>query len=32
MASRPIGGKYEGEGNCVDIIDPLDVHAVRDLR
>lgn len=24
MAIRPIGGKYEGYGNCVDIIDRVD--------
>jgi hypothetical protein len=32
MAIRPIGGKYEGYGNCVDIIDRVDGHAIHDFR
>ena len=32
MVIRPIGGKYEGHGNCVDIIDRVDGHAIHDFR
>lgn len=32
MVSRPIGGKYEGHGNCVDIIERVHGHAIDDFR